>query len=78
MTSHSSGPLYGITMATQTREAVMVTHLLDAPALDGVGGDSGHARQQLAVLLPAERQVASGLRRHGGQEDGLMEGGLQA
>lgn len=46
--------------------------------LDRLGVDSGHSRQQFAMLLPAERQVAAGLGRHGRQKDGLMEDSLQA
>lgn len=53
------------------------TDLLDAPVLDRVCRLPGNARQQFAVLLPAEGQVPSRLRRHGRQEDGLVQGGLQ-
>lgn len=45
--------------------------------LDGLGRLPSNTGQQLAVLLPAEGQVPTRLGRHGRQEDGLVEGGLQ-
>lgn len=52
--------------------------LLDAPGAHAVGRLSSDTWQQLAVLLPAERQVPARLGRQGRQKDRLVEDGPQA
>lgn len=67
-------------MVNPTPPSFRRTHgsdLLDTPVLDALCRFPGDAWQQFTVLLPAERQVTTGLRRHGGQEDRLMEDGPQ-
>lgn len=53
------------------------THLVHGPSGHLAGPDVGHARKQLAVLLPAQGEVpgrVGGQRRH---EDGLVQGPLR-
>lgn len=53
------------------------THLVHGPAGHLAGPDVGHARKQLAVLLPAQGEVPERVGGHGRHEDGLVQGLLR-